>query len=116
MNTLCPVASYQPCGKLRKSVLSSWLDSERSLCPFAMVSTDKEKPALLRVFFFSELAFVLPPQVGGFARQGDFDAQAGFVIVQLQAAVVQGDDGAHQRQSQAVAGGAARAVQADEAF
>ena len=81
-----------------------------------MVSTDKEKPALLRVFFFSELAFVLPPQVGGFARQGDFDAQPGLVVVQLQAAVVQGDDGAHQRESQPVAGGAAGAVQADEAF
>ena len=71
---------------------------------------------MLRVFFFSELAFVLPSQVGGFAWQGDFDAQPRFVVVQLQAAIVQGDDGAHQRESQAVSGGTARAVQADEAF
>ena len=36
--------------------------------------------------------------------------------MQGQAAVVQGDDGADQRQAEAVAGGAARAVEADEAF
>lgn len=76
----------------------------------------KKKTRITAGFLFSERAFVLPPQVGGFARQGDFDAQPGLVVVQLQAAVVQGDDGADQRQSQAVAGSAAGAVQADEAF
>ena len=64
----------------------------------------------------SKLAFVLAAQVSGFARQGDFDAKAGLVVVQLQAAIVQRNDGAHQRETEAVAGGAARAVQADEAF
>ena len=65
---------------------------------------------------YSVLAFVLAAQVGGFCRQGNLDAQTGFVVVQGQATVVQGDDGADQRQAEAVTGGAARAVEADEAF